>query len=177
MSPARSLTRSAGVLPPSAGRGRGWVEEPRRGSGAGGGPRRLCGALGWCLAGGRGVRPVLVVEATPRLKPAWELGGLEARGRPELLESDALGPLDLTVQVRGTGPVGPELDAPVTQPVLDLVGVELPTSIGLDALHGKGHVSAHPLKEVERAGGVSVRVDAQHLPAGAGAGGGGRWGG
>src|SRR3954447_1266168 len=81
MSPARSLTRCAGGCAAGA-------------------------ALGGCLAAERGVWSVLVVEATPSLKPAWELGGLEARGRPELLESGALGPLDLAVQVRGTGPVG-----------------------------------------------------------------------
>src|SRR3954447_26288999 len=88
MSPARSLTRCAGGCAAGA-------------------------ALGGCLAAERGVWPVLVVEATPSLKPAWELGGLEARGRPELLESGALGPLALAVQVRRTGRVGPELDAPV----------------------------------------------------------------
>jgi hypothetical protein len=107
----------------------------------------------------------VVVEAAPILELTWKLRSLEAHGRPELLEGGALDALDLAVQVRCTGPVGPELDAPVLQALLDLVGEELPAAVGLDALHGKGHAGAHAIEEVERAGGVPVGVDAEHLPA------------
>src|SRR3954454_24500806 len=113
------------------------------------------------------MRAVLVVEAAPILEPARELRGFETHRRPELLEGGALDALDLAVQVRCAWAVGPELDAPVLQALLDPVGEELPAAVGLDALHREGHAGAHPLEEVERAGGIPVRIDAQHLPAGA----------
>src|SRR6478735_7146563 len=113
------------------------------------------------------MRAMLVVEAAPILELAWELNGLEAHRRPELLKRGALNAFDFAVQVGRAWSVGPELDAPVTQAALDLVGEELTAAVGLDALHREGHAGAHALKEVERVAGTFVRIDAQHLPAGA----------
>src|SRR5215212_3181941 len=84
------------------------------------------------------MRAVLVVEAAPILELAWELKGFEAHRRPELLKRGALDALDFAVQVGRAWSVGPELDAPVTQAALDLVGEELAAAVGLDALHREG---------------------------------------
>jgi hypothetical protein len=81
------------------------------------------------------VRAVVVVEGPPALEPRGEGRALRVDRRPEPLQRGALDALDLAVEVRRAGPVGPELDPPVPEPVPepvpDLVGEELLAAVGL----------------------------------------------
>lgn len=61
----------------------------------------------------------------------------------------------------------PELDPPVAQLVLHLVGEELLSAIGLNALNGKRHGRAQLPQKGNRVGGSLAREDAGDLPAGA----------
>jgi hypothetical protein len=67
--------------------------------------------------------------------------------------------------MRRAGPDRPELDAPSLQLLLDLVGEELLTAVGLDALHGERHFLEHLLEEGQAVGGGAARVEAEDLEA------------
>ena len=86
------------------------------------------------------MRAVVVVEGPPLLEPSGEIGALRVDGGPELLERGPLDPLDLAVEMRRTGPVRAELDVPLPEIVLDLVGEELLAAVGLHLLHREGHL-------------------------------------
>jgi hypothetical protein len=128
--------------------------------------RQLGDALGRRAAAKGTVRAMVVVEGSPRLELGGEVRVLGVDRGLELLERGALDALDLAVQVRRAGPVGPELDVPLAELVLDLVGEELLAAVGLHPLHGERHLGHDVLEEVAGVGGGAARVETHDLPAG-----------
>lgn len=86
---------------------------------------------------------------------------------PELIEDGSLRPLDLAVQVRRAGADRSELDLPCAQLILDPVGEELLSAIGLHPLDGKRQFDAGSLKKGERVGGGLPHIERGQQPSGA----------
>src|SRR5687768_3828861 len=65
-----------------------------------------------------------------------------------------------------TRTVWAELDSPLAQLVLDLIGEELLATIGLEALDGEWHLGGHAREEVAGVGGGPAGIEAEDLEAG-----------
>src|SRR5215208_6594459 len=69
--------------------------------------------------------------------------------------------------MRGSGRDRPELDGPVHQVMLNRLGEELTTAVGLDALDWEWHLLNEALQEGEGVGCRGAAVNAEHLVAAA----------
>lgn len=109
--------------------------------------------------------PLAIVEALPNGQLLFQLFArcLEVNGGPELHAISALRAFDLTVEVRRSRTVRPELDTLLAQGVLKRGSDELTAPVALDALYGKGKLLDQMLThKVGGVGGGSARIERQN---------------